>query len=261
MLRKIISVLLQILFPRVCPLCGMILPKRLKEADQPPFICASCREELSFLSEPGCLKCSRPVPEEEEYCEECKKKKRYFNRGRALLLHDDNARKILYDLKFQNRRDNADFIGYEMARQFAELSGRWKIEALIPVPLHKRRLRQRGFNQAETIANAFSYWLEKEAGMKIPVDTRLLRRIYATRPQRELGPEERMQNVQKAFRADPLLPANKSGYGASCGNGIYQTVCLIDDIYTSGATLDACAAALKKAGIRHVFFLTASIVP
>lgn len=247
MWKKIVSVVLQILFPRVCPVCGEILHKKLKEADEPPFICETCRKTLVFLREPGCLKCSRPVEDEEEYCEECRQKKRAFDRGKALFLHDDAARKILYDLKFQNRRDNADYVGYEMACQFAQTMQRWKIEALVPVPLHKKRLRQRGFNQAETIANALSFWLEKLADVYMPVDTGLLRRIQATRPQRILGMAERSKNVMHAFRAEP--------------SKTYHAVCLIDDIYTSGATLNACAYTLKKAGIRHVYFLTASIVP
>ena len=247
MWRKIISVFLQILFPRVCPICGEILPKKLKEADEPPFICKECRKELTFLKEPGCMKCSRPVSDEEEFCEECSQKKRYFDRGKALFQHDDKARKILYDLKFQNRRDNADYVGDEMAGRFADVIKYWGIEALIPVPLHRRRLRQRGFNQAEAIAEVLSFWLERMEGLHVPVDTTLLRRIQATRPQRVLGMAERSRNVRNAFRADPSKP--------------YHSVCLIDDIYTSGATLNACAYTLKKAGIPHVYFLTASIVP
>ena len=246
-LRKAEAAFWQLLFPRVCPVCGQILQKKLTEGNDPPFICPSCYGKLQFTGENGCLKCSRPIPEEEEFCEDCRKRKLFFDQGRALLLHDERARQILYDLKYHNRRDNADFLGYEMAVQMALTLRAWKPDALIPVPLHPRRQRTRGYNQAELIAQALSFWTQQLFGMSISVACSVLFRAAYTRPQKELGPSERQANLQNVFRAE--LPEE------------YKRVVLIDDIFTSGATLSACAYALKMAGAENVFFLTGSIVP
>ena len=259
------AVLLQLLFPRVCPVCGKILPKKITQGEEPPFICSFCEKKLHYPEEPRCLCCSKSVSDpEEEFCEDCRKRKRFFDHGKSLLIHDDYARRILYDLKFGNRRDNADFLGYEMAKQFGDMLSLWNVQALIPVPLHPRRFRQRGYNQAEEIAKKFSYWLEELYGTPdavakngvasamtnepwhLPVDTDLLQRTAYTRPQREFGATERARNVAGAFRASAFAR--------------YHSVVLIDDIYTSGATLDACARELKRAGVECVYFLTASVV-
>ena len=245
-MRKVQAALWQLLFPRVCPVCGQILVKKLTEGDDPPFICPACYDKLRFVGEAGCLKCSRPVPEEEEYCDDCRKRKSMFDRGRALLLHDENARQILYDLKYRNRRDNADFLGNEMAMQMAATLHMWNADALIPVPLHPRRQRARGYNQAELIAQAISFWTKQLQGLEIPVLCNCLFRTTYTRPQKELGSNDREQNLQHVFRAE--LPAH------------IKRVILVDDIFTSGATLSACAGALKNAGAERVFFLTGSIV-
>lgn len=246
-IRKIGGVFWQLLFPRVCPVCGELLQKKLTEGEEPPFICPACYVKLQFVGENGCIKCSRPILEEEEYCPDCKKRRLLFDNGRALLLHDENARKILYDLKYRNRRDNADFIGHEIAAQMGDSLRVWEADALIPVPLYPRRQQQRGYNQAETIAENISYWTNRLYGISIPVVGNALFRTAYTRPQKELGPEEREKNLKDVFRAE--LPE------------MLKRVILVDDIFTSGSTLSTCAKALKNAGAERVFFLTGSIVP
>ena len=246
-MRKIGSVFWQLLFPRVCPACGELLKKKLTEGEEPPFICPACYAKLQFVGDNGCMKCSRPVPEEEEYCDDCRKRKLLFDRGRALLLHDEAARKILYDLKYRNCRDNADFIGYEMAVQMGDSLRIWDADALIPVPLHPKRQLQRGYNQAERIAESISYWTKRLYGLSLPVVCNVLFRTAYTRPQKELGAGDRETNLRSVFRAE--LP------------DALKRVVLVDDIFTSGSTLSACADALKMEGAERVFFLTGSIVP
>ena len=180
-LRILKETVLQALFPRVCPVCGEILklPRRwAKELTEPAYsgtlfpeeirrlrsilICRDCLAKINYVSGPTCRICSKPIdPDAEDLCDLCIKKSRSFDRGFALLVHDDTAKKILYDLKFRNRRDNADWIGFDMALHFAGQIRRWKPDVLIPVPLHKKRMRERGFNQALLIAESFSFWLEK----------------------------------------------------------------------------------------------------
>lgn len=190
--------------------------------------------------------CSKPLEdEEEEFCEDCRGRKRQFDQGWGMLLHDDITRKILYDLKFHNRRDNADFVGHAMAGYFADQLKIWNAQALIPVPLHKKRQKRRGYNQAELIAEKMAFWLEV-TGLEISVDRELLVRTNSTLPQRKLNLASRAKNMHNAFS---VTEGNK-----------YKTVVLIDDIYTSGSTLDEAARTLKKSGVERVYFLTASIV-
>lgn len=284
------EVSLQVLFPRVCPMCGKILnlpPKwtgiflpeeknnqslyldrrKIPSICLPNFeafqtsdfqeqlsffrsamICSDCLKVLHLVPEPRCIRCSRPLNFGEElYCDLCRKKQRVFDGGSALLLHDDRAKKILYDLKFGNKKDNADLLGLEMALRFSELISLWQAEAFLPVPLHKKRLRERGFNQAQLLAEKISFWMEKLFRLPLPVDSAFLFRSKNTKPQRTLEASMRGENVGKAFTVSP-------------GARPYHSVVLVDDIFTSGATIDACAGALKAAGIRRVYFLTASIV-
>ena len=195
-----------------------------------------------------CRKCSKPLAFENElYCETCQKAKRWFDRGKSLWIHDDSARKIVYDLKFHNKRDNADLIAFEMAVQMESVILRWNAEVILPVPLHKKRLRERGFNQAQLIAERLSFWLSKLFGIVLPVDSAYLLRTENTKPQRILDVSARAQNVKKAF-------------GITAPQRNYNSVILIDDIFTSGATLNACAKTLKEAGTEKVFFLTATVV-
>ena len=173
---------LQLLFPRVCPVCGKLLklpkgwaaflspsdpgiPLPLKpsiSSCRSILICPDCCSSLPIVEGPVCRKCSKPlVFENELYCETCQKAKRWFDRGKSLWIHDDSARKIVYDLKFHNKRDNADLIAFEMAVQMKSVISRWNAEIMLPVPLHKKRLRERGFNQAQLIAERISFWLSK----------------------------------------------------------------------------------------------------
>ena len=116
----------------------------------------------------------------------------------------------------------------------------WQPDALIPVPLHKSRMRKRGFNQAALVAERMGERLG------IPVEEKLLIRVKKTNPQKELNDSARRENLKNAFQL--------------CGNDVkLKRVVLIDDIYTTGSTLDAAAAALLAAGVEKVYFLSICI--
>ena len=242
----------ELLYPRVCPLCEEILApfSAAYAGNGNPYICRSCYERLVFRKEPGCLKCSRPVEDEtEEYCPDCKNKVRYFDQGKALLIHEDSAKKILYDLKYHNRRDHARMLAYEAAERFADTIRVWKPDVLIPVPLHRKRERKRGFNQAGILAMELGRELFNR-DLALQVDPGFLVRVRSTSAQKELGAKSRKENIRGAFEIC---------YRESQGKYRGKKILLVDDIYTSGATLSECARVLKKAGTRAVFFLTFSI--
>ena len=233
--------LLQLVYPRVCPVCGRILTGSIKSENN-PYICSGCYAKLNFPAEPRCLKCSRPVADEGDgFCPTCLKAVKHFDRGISLLIHDDTARKILYDLKYSNKRDNADMLVHEAAARFKEILSRWDPEMLIPIPLNRKKKLQRGFNQAELLADRLS----RLTG--IPVDPVMLIRSRETSPQKGLDRDQRMKNIRGAFEAAD----------GNCNS--YRTVLVVDDIYTSGSTISEAARILKAAGVKTVYFLTFSI--
>ena len=242
--------LLQLLFPRKCPVCGEILPAHpldvFERTGRDPYICRECLPYLKAPEGPRCLKCSKPIDDEEaEYCADCASRTRHFDEGMALWVQTGTARKVIYGLKFDGHRDNADFIGFEMARGLGKWILRKDIDVIIPVPLHPKKQKSRGFNQAELVSRKMAYWIDRLYGKAIPVDTVTLRRTLKTRPQKELDPEYRYANIRGAFAAE----GNLSG----------RNVCLLDDIFTTGSTLSEAARELKGAGAEKVYFVTASI--
>ena len=231
-LRKYWNSFLEILFPRKCPVCDRIITP--KDA----VICPACRRRVSLVTEPRCLKCGKQLfSEEAEYCDGCEKKAFHYTRGLVLMNYDSVARKILAELKYRGKCDNADYLAAETVARLGEEILRMEADFFVPVPVHPRRKRVRGFNQAELIAKRLGERLE------IPVRTDILKRIKNTLPQKELGSAARLNNLLKAFavkNTDKLAG---------------KTVILVDDIYTTGSTAEACARVLLLGGAKGVYLL------
>lgn len=171
-----------------------------------------------------------------EYCEDCLAHRHAFEYGAALLNYDETAGKIMAQIKYQNRREYLDFFGKALSSGHEKKIRRMGVDALVPVPIHRRRRRTRGFNQAEILADIMGGYLE------IPVYPDILVRDKKTRPQKELSAQERLKNLSKAFRIQNL-PEN------------IRSVLLVDDIYTTGSTIETCARTLKAAGVEHIYFV------
>lgn len=205
------------------------------------LICEPCRLRLHPVKEPLCKKCGKPLSAEEaEYCPDCARKKHLYTRGRAALEYDSLMRESIGRFKYKNRREYADFYVQELLDTCGPAVRSWDVDLLIPIPLHKSRRRKRGFNQAELIAKG----LGRELG--IPVSSNSLLRTRKTSPQKELNDQERKNNLKNAFQVvDPDVK--------------FKKVLLIDDIYTTGSTIDAAAAVLLEGGAEKVYFLSISI--
>ena len=224
--------LLDLLYPPVCPFCGKLSSEG---------ICAACRKKIIYVSEPRCMHCGKPLRDEtQEYCQTCARRRSSIDQGRGLWLHADPVSGAVYRLKYKNKRNWGRIFAGELARQYGGQIRDWGIDEIIPIPLHASRKRQRGFNQSEVIARELSDLTG------IPCRTDVLFRIRKTVPQKKLGPDGRAANLQGAFAVSRRWDA--------CGK-----VLLIDDIYTTGATVEKAAKMLKKAGCRNVYFLTISI--
>jgi len=229
---NLLKSVLGLIYPTRCCFCGEVSEKE---------ICAKCAKKVEYITEPRCKKCGRPVRyEEKEYCYECQKLNFHYECGKNIWLHKTPVSSSIYQYKYKNRRIYGEFYAKEMYRLFRRTIESWEIDLIVPVPLHKKRRRLRGYNQSEIIAKH----LGKMLG--IPVDTKYVIRKRNTRPQKELDNKERRKNVQHAFEV-------KKGWKTP------KHVLLIDDIYTTGSTLDAVAEVILHKGVSKVWFLTISI--
>ncbi|MEF9938538.1 MAG: ComF family protein [Clostridium sp.] len=229
------SLLIDTIFPRRCPVCGDIVMPRGQ------LICPSCFQTLSFVHSPTCKKCGKEVTcDTVEYCLDCTRHKRSFEYGIALANYDDASRKSMTGIKYKNKREYLDFYIEAGIHFCGERLLRMNADAMLPVPVHPSRMRRRGFNQAEILAKGLG------RGLDLPVYTNVLLRNKKTEPQKILGPSERLKNLEKAFTAEAIP------------DGISRVI-LIDDIYTTGSTIEACARTLKRAGIKKVYFFAICI--
>ena len=204
------------------------------------LICPACERRLSVVEPPVCMKCGKEILSgEAEYCPDCSRYRRSFSYGVSLLNYTEEAAGSMAAVKYRNKREYLDYFAEKAASQCGERLLGMQADFIVPVPIHSARRRKRGFNQAEILAQKLG---EK---LGIPVHSGLLRRVRNTEPQKELGPSERLRNLEKAFEADD-----------GC-RGL--NLILADDIYTTGSTVEACARALKRAGAKNIFFFTVCI--
>ena len=223
---------LGILYPQTCCFCGKVSKEK---------VCATCRKQIEYISEPRCKKCGKPIQNEtREFCHDCEGKTTYYDQGRSVWLHQGPVRWSVYQFKYRNRRIYANYYADELYRLYKDNIKDWGVTCIIPVPLHPKRKRKRGYNQAEIIAKRLGQLMD------IKVDTKAVERIKNTKPRKELGAKERKNSLNGAFRV-------KKGW--KCEN----SVLLIDDIYTTGSTIDSVAKVLKEEGTSKVWFLTISI--
>ncbi len=193
------------------------------------------------MKEPVCSQCGKPLENErEEYCYDCSRNKRAFAQGRALWVYRGVVRDSLYRFKYQNRREYAEYYSAELVRVYGGWIKERGIQAVVPIPLSGKRRRQRGFNQAELVARKVA------KRMNLPVYGRLLIRTRDTKAQKELNDQERKNNLKRAFKTRK----NKVQL---------NHILLIDDIYTTGSTMNEAAKELKRAGAEQVYCLSISI--
>lgn len=232
----------ELVYPKRCPVCEKAIGQGYIR------VCPECQEELVYCEEPLCMRCGRMIWScHSEYCEECLGKQYEFERGFSLFRYDTLVKRMIAEFKFKGRAWYADFFAEELVKRYGSTLQGLKADLLIPVPIHKSRLKTRGFNQAQLVAEKVSELIEIKSA-------NLLLRKGRTKPQKELGFEERKKNLSGAFEID------KSKLKEFADRGILlKTVILVDDIYTTGATLNECAGTLKAAGIKNIYFLSLSI--
>ncbi len=210
-----------------CVVCGRRLPPFVTVA-----LCRHCYAQMPVIDDSSCRRCGRPV-RGATFCQRCQTEPlQYAAKVRAVCCYDGVVQDWLHAIKYGGQWELADTLGALMALRFPE--AQLRVDCIVPVPLHVQRLRQRGFNQAELLAHRIA------RHRLIPCHDQAIGRVVNTSPQSGLSPAERMRNLFGAFSV--FEPARIRG----------KTVLVIDDIYTTGATVNELARVLLRAGAREV---------
>jgi len=228
-LRAGFALVADVALPQLCPSC--------REPVDGAGLCPACWSKLSFIAPPYCQRLGIPFAFDSGaglLSMEAIADPPAYNRARAAVRYDDVARKLVHALKYGDRLDLAPTMGRWMARAGGELLA--DADALVPVPLHWRRQWARRFNQAALLAQIIA----RTNGRVVAHGA--LKRVKATPQQVGLDKSERAHNVQGAFRVPAAGRAEVAG----------RKLLLIDDVFTSGATIDACTRALLRAGATSV---------
>lgn len=223
-----------LLFPRRCPVCDE--PVKPWNA----LVCRECAPKFACVKPPRCLKCGKHIGDSgKEYCDDCASHKHFYDSGCALFSYRSVSASIAR-FKYRGRREYATYYASCMADALGSFIRACRAEALVPVPLHKSKLKVRGYNQAQVLAEALS------ALTGIPVRADLIERVEKTAPMKDLSAAERQNNLKRAFkirRNDVKL----------------NIIIIIDDIYTTGSTIDAMSREFRKAGVERIYFITLAI--
>jgi ComF family protein len=230
----------------------LVLPPRCPACDDPVGVqgqlCPDCFGRTNFITLPLCARCGVPFASVEQggaeaLCAGCRGHPPLFRTARGALRYDGQGRRLILPFKHGDRVELAEILAPMMVRAGAALLQR--ADLLVPVPLHRRRLFQRKYNQAAVLAFAVG----RLAGRPVLPDA--LIRTRRTEPLDEKSPEERAREVAGSLGVRPSRAAKLAG----------RTILLVDDVMTSGATSNACAAALLEAGAAAVDVLVAARVP
>ncbi|MEM9625069.1 MAG: ComF family protein [Pseudomonadota bacterium] len=226
---------LDLLLPQRCLGCGAMV-------EGSDSLCADCWQHLTFIGPPMCRQCGYPLPStvvDMPVCGACASDPPAFSRARAALRYDEGARGMILRFKHADRTDIGRTFGRMMETAGAELLA--DCDLIAPVPLHRWRLLQRGYNQAALLAQALAYAGSNRGERQVVPD--LLQRVQATESQQGLGGDQRLRNIKaSAFRVHPRHRAAVAG----------QRILLIDDVLTTGATVTACTKVLMRGGAAAV---------
>lgn len=228
------GMLLDLIYPRRCPVCD----KAVK-----PFgnlICEECTKKIKYVRAPCCSKCGKELKDKRAvFCHDCACKEHSYDKGMALFTYPSMAESI-YRYKYRGRQEYAVYYGERLAAVLGRKIVELKPDAFVPVPIHYSKKRQRGYNQADLIAE------ELGRRLNIPVESKLIKRVRKTIPMKDLSAMERQNNLKRAFKI--------------CRNDVkLNTVIIIDDIYTTGSTIDAMANEMRRAGIKKIYFVALAI--
>lgn len=237
LLKSMTGRVVSFVLPERCPTCGASVEGG--GLGQAISLCAHCLSRVERVYAPVCENCGWPVSNEHGLCVRCPGYK-HVDRQRFAMVYGDKSTDMILRLKHSDRPEMARRLAVWMAHAGSDILS--DADVLIPVPVHWGRLFQRQYNQSAEIAR----YLSRQVGL--PMNVRSLRRVRATPPQGKKSKQDRRRNVSNAF----------SVYQPQ--DFVEKNIVLVDDVVTTGATVEACAKCLKTAGAKRVDVLTAAAV-
>lgn len=227
---------LALVYPPRCPVCDEIVAFEDRGKVHP-----ECRKKLFYITGAVCMKCGQPVDNARvEFCFDCGKKHHHYRQGKGVFLYKGDIKQTMYRFKYSNKREYAAFFAGIAAEQYTEWMQRIGAEVIVPVPMYRRKQKLRGYNQAEVFARELSW----RTGIPYRMD--LVSRTRDTKPQKNLNDTERKNNLKNAFHVSQDIVK-------------YRYILLVDDIYTTGSTVDAIAQAILQTGVIDIYSLSICI--
>ncbi len=241
-LKNLFRPILNFFLPTRCLMCG-VFTQVLSTTENlaQPSLCSACWQQLSFITQPSCKICAAPLSFDGDGCRSCHGKIFEFDSARAALVYNDAAKQLITRFKHSGQTGYAQLFGPWM--QAAMNNHTEQYDGVIPVPLHFWRLFKRGYNQAALLA--YIICLKQKSGSNltpVPILKGALKRIRHTPSQGHRSAPDRVKNMENALVADASLIRGKC-------------LLLLDDVMTTGATLNECARVLKEAGAVRVDIL------
>lgn len=233
---------LDLIYPPRCPICDGV-----RFFDE-PVCCSECGAKVIYVSEPFCMCCGRPLSRDDrEFCFDCSKKKRSYQNGLALGVYEGALRESVIRCKFHGRQAYASWYAEELVKRQGDRLVSLRADAIVPVPMHPRKQNRRGYNQAACFGAELSKRID------VPLVRDVLLRTRFTEPQKELNDTARLQNLLDAFA---VSQTRLSEYKK---NHPFERVILVDDIYTTGSTMEACARLLRESGVTMIAPVTIAV--
>ncbi len=234
-LRGIWESILDIIYPMDvrCVICDIRRDDILSHG-----VCPSCQDRLPFIEPPVCPKCGKMMLADDTLCSDCQQITHFFYKGISIFEYSTEVKRLIHRYKYGGER----FLSIPMIHWMSEglIKYQWDFDLIVPVPLHPTRQRERGFNQASLLARGLS----QNTG--VPLADRSLVRIKNTPHQARLSREIRHQNLIGAFKIRDKSSTIFQG----------KTVLLVDDVYTTGNTVDQCTRVLLEGGAEKVYVIT-----
>lgn len=228
--------LLELIYPSKCVLCDCAL-----EHGSTRGLCEACEKVHPYLYGDVCSLCGKPLIDiSVDRCHDCRKTDHVFGYNRSMWVYEDEVQSSLQRFKYHDCKEFGRQFAKELVRYYNSINFH-NVDLVVSVPLHKKKLRRRGYNQAYVLAKHFS----KDVQLTLAPSDGLVR-VLNTKAQKALNDKERQKNMEDAFIAS-----------RGCVEG--KKILLIDDIYTTGATMDACSRALLEAGAKEVYGLSVAV--
>lgn len=247
-LKEIVRYVKNFIFPNRCVICDEVL--NFGTGIYNEHICKKCINDIEFIDSLHCMKCGAKINEYDKHlCLRCQntysEKISYYNYGLGLCRYTDSIKKSIHRIKYANRKEYLEFYGKLIVKQYFNEIKKMNIDCFVPVPIHKKRYIERNYNQAQVLAECISDELKKY-NINIPVNNNIIYRTKNTKSLNKFDTLARVNELHDAFIVNKI-------------NNI-KDICIIDDIYTTGSTIETMSKILHNNGYKNIYFISIAVV-